>query len=294
MEAFAVKTARYVIAKYIPDLQRMEPRNIGVIVWSPHGVQARFMAEREARPGEIDGRRAPRFLTSVTAYRQWVNYWRTQLNSQALEPVNSSESVQRANHAFVDVLIASTHGNFVLNDAGFVLDPVPAEELSDLTNYLYSTLVEDEGTDEPRDLTLDTICDELISTAGLKSDPHFHTRLSLDVELNQLGVFETLEFSYGYKNGSIQRLYQRVPLAGSHTAIRKNVHDCAWMFEKAIASRVVDKEQTAALVYLPEEESIEPSVESMLSVLRSETRIVNVENRPVALKELQGFGASDS
>jgi hypothetical protein len=29
-----MKTPRYLIANYIPDLRRMEPRNIGVVLWA--------------------------------------------------------------------------------------------------------------------------------------------------------------------------------------------------------------------------------------------------------------------
>ena len=35
---------QYLLAKYIPDMHRFEPRNIGVIVWSPDGIEARFLA----------------------------------------------------------------------------------------------------------------------------------------------------------------------------------------------------------------------------------------------------------
>ena len=39
-----MNTPKYLIAKYIPDLNRMEPRNIGIVVWSPEGIEARFLA----------------------------------------------------------------------------------------------------------------------------------------------------------------------------------------------------------------------------------------------------------
>lgn len=54
-----MNTPRYLIAKYIPDLRRMEPRNIGVIVWSPQGVAARFAAEKADTDGDVDGRSLP-------------------------------------------------------------------------------------------------------------------------------------------------------------------------------------------------------------------------------------------
>ena len=52
----------YLVAKYISDLHRMEPRNIGIIVWTRSAVSARFVAERPNKPGEIDGRSIPPFV----------------------------------------------------------------------------------------------------------------------------------------------------------------------------------------------------------------------------------------
>lgn len=58
---------RYFVAKYIPDLLRNEPRNFGVILWTPDGVAARFLAEERERPGEIDGRRASAYQGACRA-----------------------------------------------------------------------------------------------------------------------------------------------------------------------------------------------------------------------------------
>ena len=39
-----MNTTKYLFAKYIADLHCFEPRNIGVIVWSPTSMEARFLA----------------------------------------------------------------------------------------------------------------------------------------------------------------------------------------------------------------------------------------------------------
>jgi hypothetical protein len=46
-----MNTAKYFLAKYIPDMHRFEPRNIGVVIWSPSGIEARFLAENLNRRG---------------------------------------------------------------------------------------------------------------------------------------------------------------------------------------------------------------------------------------------------
>jgi len=88
-----MNTTKYLLAKYIPDLHRFEPRNIGVIVWSPLGIEARFLAEYPNRPGEVDGRSIPGFVTSASAYKQWVRYWRDAISGTSIRPTRLHRSV---------------------------------------------------------------------------------------------------------------------------------------------------------------------------------------------------------
>ena len=62
------------VAKYMSDLRRREPRNVGVILSVDGRLSARFQGERD--DGELDGRRA-RMVGSLDNYRDWVHYWRT-------------------------------------------------------------------------------------------------------------------------------------------------------------------------------------------------------------------------
>src|SRR5690348_1103045 len=107
-------TAKYLLAKYIPDLHRMEPRNIGVIVWSAAGVEGRFLAENPDKPGEVDGRSVPAFITSLSAYKQWIKYWKTSLEGEAYNPADGSQPIAVSAPEFLEALKASSKGNFVL------------------------------------------------------------------------------------------------------------------------------------------------------------------------------------
>ena len=119
-----MNTTKYLLAKYIPDLHRFEPRNIGVIVWSPVGVEARFLAEYPNRPGEVDGRSIPGFVTSASAYKQWIRYWRDAFMREAVSPLDGGEVVSASSPAFIEALQQTGRGNFVIVDAGSVLDAV--------------------------------------------------------------------------------------------------------------------------------------------------------------------------
>ena len=52
-----MSATRYLLVKYIADLQRFEPRNIGVIVCSPEGAETAILGRvrRPARRGRPVG-----------------------------------------------------------------------------------------------------------------------------------------------------------------------------------------------------------------------------------------------
>jgi hypothetical protein len=280
------KTPKYLLAKYIPDLRRGEPRNIGVIVWSPEGVEARFLAEKENRLGDVDGRSVPPFVTSITAYKQWVAYWRTEIDKSEIEPATGGKRVEKASDQFLETLQAANKGNFVLEHGGEILDQVSEEELSKWASHLFVTLVESSGQDEPRDPTLDEVCNELLETSELIANPNFHNQFRVKCQIK--GVEEEYTFSHAYKNGKLERLYQRVPFPKRRKGIlKKNVHDAAWTFEKIIEARIIDQAKTAALVYVSDEQRGDPEIERSIDVLKSVTNVLDLRDHENVLKEFQ-------
>ena len=258
---------RYIVAKYISDLQRMEPKNIGVIVWTNDAVSARFVAERPDKPGEIDGRSVPIFVTSTAAYKQWVEFWRMALEAK---PTRAGRTLQK----WSDDLRHSSRGNFWLIDGGIIIDDIPTEDFARFTNDLFQKLVEP-TSDEPRDMALDRVADDIIRRLRLTRNENFHTRYRVDCRVAP-NVTEAFEFSHAYRNGSLKRLYQRVPLAGKRTSLRRVVHDSAWMFEKVVDQRIVTRDHAVALVYATEEHRRDPAVSWSFDVLSSVARVANL------------------
>lgn len=74
---------RWYVAKYVPDLRRGEPINIGVILFSDGHASSQFLGERTG--GSINGRRLKNRVRSVDNYRAWLSYWRDALTTQAPE-----------------------------------------------------------------------------------------------------------------------------------------------------------------------------------------------------------------
>lgn len=257
---------RYLVAKYVSDLQRMEPRNIGVVVWAGGGVSARFLAEKPESPGDIDGRSIPPFVASMGAYKQWVDFWRDELKRGFTKGAGGDQ---------IEYLKHSSKGNFCLVDGGVILDDVGIKQLPELTDELFYRLVDSRAWEDPRDVVLDRIADDVIKKLQLARNSSFHTRYEVACRIAP-NVNERFEFSHAFKNGSLKRLYQRVPLARRPTPLRRTIHDSAWMFEKVVQQGIIERDQAIALVYATEENKRDPEVSWSFDVLGSVARIANL------------------
>ncbi|MGP0067620.1 MAG: hypothetical protein ACLQGP_28995 [Isosphaeraceae bacterium] len=284
-----MKTPRYLIAKYVPDLRRMEPRNIGVIVWTPGAMDARFVAEKLDRPGQLDGRSIPSFVTSADALRQWVGFWRREIEKPEIEPVTGGTRVARSSPEFLSALMSGNRGNFQLVEGGFLLDPLEPEELPALADHLYGTLVEATGYEEPRDPSLDEVCEQLIRETDLDVDPRFRRRYEVDCPLAER-VDERFEFSYGYGKGAHIRLYQRLPipkLPRQNHVLHKNVNDAAWKFSCVVRAGLITKDGGGVLVNPTGEQKDDLEIERAFRVLATVTRVLDLsqESQYQALRE---------
>jgi hypothetical protein len=267
---------RYLVAKHISDLQRMEPRNIGVIVWTPDYVAGRFLAERRGAPGDIDARSIPPFVASASAYKQWVAFWRSQLTNK---PVASGKALQR----WVENLKQTSKGSFWLADGGVILSSVRADDVVDLADDLFTQLVESNAPEDLRDTDLDRVADDVIRKLRLTRNECFQSRYQVSCSVAP-NVEEKFEFSHAFKNGTLKRLYQRVPLAARRTPLRRTVHDSAWMFEKVIQQHIITRDQAIALVYATDEQRRDPAVSSSFEVLASVARLANLADPHEALR----------
>ncbi len=283
---------KYLLAKYIPDLMRQEPRNIGVVLWSQEGVEARFIAEKEYR--EIDGRSIPSFVSSPSAYRQWIEYWREQISSDEIQDPRAQKTARKSSDQFLEVLKLSNKGNFVLADGGILMEPVTSSELPTVTNELFTSLVEDYSLEISSEITLVDACDEIIKSTNLIKSPYFKTAFPIECEVN--GTTDEYTFSYAFQNGSLGGLYQRVHLPKKKKElIKKNVHETAWMFENVIKSQRIAQDRTAALVFASEEQQSDSETARLLGVLNSVTRVINLRTeRSVITEEFRKLAAYPS
>jgi hypothetical protein len=283
----SMSTTKYMLLKYIADLHRFEPRNIGVVVYCQDGAEARFVGEFADRLGEVDGRSIPSFVTSASAYKQWVRYWRDVfIAGHVMEPA-SGRIVDVTSPDFAEALMNTSRGNFVVVVAGSVLDEVSVEELPAVADQLYAQLVDAKVLDEARDDDLDAVADRLLDQMNLRSHPNFHRNYLVRCPVN--GVQEEYVFSDALANGSPQWLYQRLPIPRSKVRLRKNVHDTAWSFEQIFKQNIVAPERTGVLVCVNEEQRLQADVDRSLRLLGSMTRVINLAEGDEGRKEFEAL-----
>ncbi len=117
----------YMVFKYIPDMIRMEPRNIGVMLWNDGAIAAKFLKEK------------PAFVDSESAYLQWIEWWSGQLKKTEITSALNGQTAPVTSSKFLEVLQEGSKGNFYLALGGQVLQEV--NDVEDAVNYLFKTIV---------------------------------------------------------------------------------------------------------------------------------------------------------
>ena len=123
-------TPRFLIAKYAPDLQRMEPRNIGLVLWNKGRIAARFLSMNEARF----------VVTEPDVYQRWIEFW-SELISKDVIQAPGQKAVAKNDEQCLDAILSTQDGNYILVDAGFVPTLVPVRDTQKAADYLFGRLV---------------------------------------------------------------------------------------------------------------------------------------------------------
>lgn len=198
--------ARWLIAKYMPDLTRREPVNVGVVLYTDDGVLSRFRAERD---GKIDGRSA-RWAGSLDNYKAWTDYW--------------SELTAGRGAASWDVLLHDRpESNYVVEVGGERLFGNDATDPHALLDRLYAWLVDDEPSDTA--LSAAELSESLISGLPIAARVQRNYRLELPTP-------DIVMFDYRYDNGRVN-LMQSVSLTLEGARSWSALHAAAWSFEQA-------------------------------------------------------------
>jgi hypothetical protein len=170
-------STEWLVIKYLPDLRRREPENIGVVLFSDNGRRLRFRGQDS--DGAISGARA-RYVSDLENLRQWARYLEWSLGQSNV----TAES-----------LVGERPGdNYVVTFGGRLLlgeSPDPDSFILELYNELVA---------KPEDLAerFSSRVDVLIRETGLPEDPNFKMGWTGHTQRE-----EEVSFPYAWVNGHV-------------------------------------------------------------------------------------------
>ena len=284
-----MNAAHYLIAKYVPDVFRNEPRNIGVVVWTEFEVGAKFFAADES--GNVDKRRVPDFVEPKDMYKQWVRFWHAEIQKPKIEFIGSTRQAERSCPEFVEALQTTARGNYFLQDGGVVLEEVRKDNFRKVLDELFLSLVASVEAEEKEDSSeiLAEACASVINTSKLAGSKNLKTGKQFMCELEP-GVVETFEFDFSYGNGAPVWLGERVPLRKYRSELDRTIDSTAWKFKWA-TDKLLPREQCAAFIYPTEEQLDDEHVKRAIKVLNSVAPVLNLREADKVRAKLDEIAA---
>jgi len=283
--------AQFLVAKYVPDLIRNEPRNIGVIVWSDAGVAARFQGND--KHGNFKSKDFPDFIQSPTTYKQWVNFWMAEIKKEKIEFIGTSKIATKASPEFVDALLTTSKDNYFLDKGGAVLDAITEKKLPILVDELFASLVSDAPAAAKKQTSttfLEIKCEEIIPQTKLGKNKFFR-RQGWKVPCKRAaGNTEYVDFSYAIGNGSPVWLGQQVPLPTYPKELDLTIDAWLLRFQSVIVDGFVIKDNLTAFVCPTANQMQDKEIRNGLSALATSARILNLNNRQEAQAALDKIG----
>ena len=204
--------AKWLIAKYIPDMRRREPQNIGIILLKDEKPYLRFRGRNKA-DGKIDGNKT-KFQKSVDNYRAWVSYWE-----------------HAAIKGGLDGLLRRPRpdDNFILEFGGERIIGSDSTEPEAFADELYSQLVEADIIENgvAREVSVETAIDRIFRKLDISE------KVEKDPVLPSVDNDERIFFDFRYKNGR-NTWMKRVRIdRGSEKLAMDPLFSAAYVFERA-------------------------------------------------------------
>ncbi len=269
-------TSRFVLAKYVPDMRRMEPRNIGVFLWVRGRIRCRFLEH-------------PAFVNDLSTFQRWTSHWISAISGKSITPLRGP-SVPVSDPTCVDALLSTQKGNYVLADAGEMLESIRLKDIDHALDFLFEELVSptDHGSNKVLHQSLARECDLVIKEAGIRDIEGF--RPKFPIECPVYGVKKRLKFSYGIAVADRPTsLYQRVSIDHDPSA-----HDAAFKIHAATEHAIVNKDDCFVLIQSSQIARSTNGAAGNLKLLENLCPVVDIDDRQSAIEQLRKAVAGSS
>lgn len=271
--------AEILIAKYIADPKRMEPRNLGVILLVDDEGYSKFIGENES--GVIDTK--PRFIfrKNFPVYQDWVEYWNSKINSPKFSGKLREE------------LTRSRSENYAIVDAGNVMNKIGSPELT--LNDLFEQLVHansivDDREQQPSNI-LKRNADQFFETTKVSSHPNFHEKFTIRESIH--GVQNALPFSYGIGiSGELQGIFEDPKAVFQLTNPQQPKEFQSTVLKLGTASKKIDKNRCASIICVDHAELKNWRVDDACRTLEKVGVVINLANTDEAQDAIESMELS--
>ena len=268
---------KYLIAKYVPDMHRMEPTNIGVIVWARGRVSSVFLSDDEASP----------HVNEVSTYKRWVSYWKKILQSDTIKS-RTGESVSIKDDRYVEELIKTQKGNYLLSDAGVIVEKVTTKNINVAAQFIFDELVARKGKHHPttkeQAIQLKYLSNTTLRLSGVTGHDEFQQTYPVICRVGLRDIPQKVHYAIG--NGTPRSVFQRVQIATSQSVLA-----ASFLFEHIATPNRLKKANCASLIYADETEMSREQKSSM-EMLSELSTVVNLRNQGLAKEILAEVASS--
>jgi hypothetical protein len=211
------------------------------------------------------------FVGDAEAYEWWIAAWNDAISGESVKPLRGP-AVPKRDPSCMDALLTKQEDNYLLVDAGELLEPIGKRELTDAVDFLFGDLVVQRETVQPMAAAstkgataLREYCERVFAATGIAGRPDYHE--GYRVQCPVYGVKKHLKFNHalGNGNGIPAALFQQTNL---HS--QQSVNSSALMLHSVTNSATVPKNRCAALARETDiaTEADEESVELLKAVCR--------------------------
>lgn len=176
----------------------------------------------------------------------------------------------------MDALISHQEDNYLLVDAGELMEPIGRRELASAVEFLFNDLVsqahvaEFAGSPKSSYETLRNNCEKLFKKTGISNRPDYHE--NYPVECPVYSVKKHLKFNHGLGNGRPDAVFQQANL---HS--QQSVNSSALMLHAVTNSVTVPRNRCAALAR--ESDITSQAAEEGVELLKAVCRLIFVDNK---------------
>ncbi|MEU0388000.1 hypothetical protein [Streptomyces chartreusis] len=253
------------LVKYIDDIFRNEPINIGVVVSSDGSVASHFLGQRP--DGSINGQKINRRITGVDTYKAWVRFIRKEADRGNLD-------------SRIEALSKRVGESYVIERRGPVLDNErSAQEIAD---SLFTALVSAETVPaQSLDVLAEAVFKRLAFPPGQKIDR------DVDFKVKVRDVPQLVTFDYKY-TADRTVLMDRISFSRPGKPLAQSVNDLLFRID------VIEKQQGInEFVALYSGTDHSPQAERQLRVLNEFAHTVDLttERAQCDLSEILGVPA---